>query len=120
MQLRHNDILVVARITNQRARRRCTITREVDGMRIASAADRSAEQEALAIVLVEIRLIAGTSTVDAIQVEGRCAEIDQRVRIALLLEAALRTKRQVVVDELAEIGIQSRDPALFLVRAVVR
>ncbi len=69
---------------------------------------------------VQIGLVVGAPAVDVVEVEARRSEIHQCVRIVLALQAAGGVERQVMVDELSEIRIRGRDPALLGVGAVLR
>ena len=69
----------------------------------------AAEQHPHPVVLVEVGLVVGAASVEAIEVEARRAEVHQRVGIVLLLQAARRVEREVVVDELAEVGEAGAD-----------
>src|SRR5205085_1065341 len=51
---------------------------------------------------------------DVVEVEARRAEVHQPVGIVLLLQAARRVEREVVVDELAEVGVAGVDAAVLL------
>jgi len=83
---------------------------------VAAAVKRIAEQERIAVI-VEVRLVCRPSAIDIIQIECRTAEVYQCVGIVLLLQAARRIKRQIVIDELAEIGIKGWYSAFLVVLA---
>ena len=85
-------------------------------MGVAAAVKRIAEQERIAVI-VEVRLVCRPSAIDIIQIECRTAEVYQCVGIVLLLQAARRIKRQIVIDELAEIGIKGWYSAFLVVLA---
>ncbi len=69
---------------------------------------------------VEIWLVVGASTVDVAEVEPRGSIVDQCIEIVLFLQAARRVEGQVVIDELAEIGVGGRDVAFFGIGTVER
>ena len=60
-------------------------------------------------VLVEVGLVVWTAAVEAVQVEPRRAEVDLGARVEHALGDRRRVERQVVVDELAEIGVAAGD-----------
>ena len=124
LKLRNDRVLVVARIADQRAaaeilfvraaqvRRRC-VARQIARTRIAAGQLFASKKSSIGIV--HIRLIGRAAAIDIVQVEGRRAEIRQRVEIVLLLQTAGRIEGDIVIDELAEIGIQRRNAAFFFV-----
>src|SRR6202011_4832414 len=81
--------------------------------------DRVAEEERVSPI-VEVWLIGWTSPVDVVEIERRTAEVHQCIRIVLLLQTARRIERQIVINELAEVGIKSGYAALLVVLAVLR
>ncbi|MND81693.1 hypothetical protein D3C80_734970 [compost metagenome] len=119
MHLRHQKVLVIALVEDQRMAD--LIARQVVGQRRDRAAIlvrrlRRMSDQHLAddlrlggIALVEIGMDARPVAIERIEVERRCAEIHRRQRIGLLLVERRRVQRDVVVDELAEIGIARRD-----------
>ena len=80
---------------------------------------RFAQQKSPAIG-VEVGLIVRPATIDVVHVEARGAEILQGIGIVLLLEAAGGIEGQIVVNELAEVGVNGGDAAFLVVRAVFR
>ena len=113
VKLRDDHVLVVPRIPDHRALRprRRMAARQVPGVRILRISRQPApEQHPDLIGGVEVRLVLGPPPVDGVKIEARRAKIDQRVRIVLLLEAARGIEREVVVDELAEVGEARADP----------
>src|SRR5262249_34706521 len=72
------------------------------------------------IAVVQVRLITWTASIDTVEIEGGSAVVDERVGIVLLLQTARRVERQVVIDELSQVRVESGYPALFLVLAVLR
>ena len=113
---RDNQVLVVARVTDQRASLR--VAWQVRPGHDDVLGDRVPEQEEepglargadLAHLIVEVRLVGRSATVDAVQVETRRAEVGQRVRVVLPVERRHRVERQVVVDELSEIRVPGRN-----------
>ncbi len=61
------------------------------------------------IARVEMRAAVGTEPVDAVEIDARRAEILDAERILLLVAERGEIERDVVVDELAEIGEAGRD-----------
>jgi len=53
-----------------------------------------------------------------IEIECGRAEIDRSVRVIGLLQAAGRIERNVVIDKLAQVGVEGGNPALFVVGAI--
>ena len=54
--------------------------------------------------------------VDIVEIKRGRSEIDQRIGIVLTLQARRRVKRQIVIDELAEVRVPGRDHVLALIR----
>jgi hypothetical protein len=123
-----DDVLVVARVTDDGARQPFLIHglspatgRLVRRQRLAEGtAGQLLAKEEVQAVEVQIGLIVGPPAVDAVEVEPRGTEVNQRVRVVLALQAARGIESQVVVDELAEVRVGSRDAALLGVRSVLR
>ena len=127
LKLGNDHVLVVARIADDRAGLGCRVgslgraaRHVVRGHRGAqrAASELVAEQE-LPAVGVQVRLVVGAAAVDAVEIEPRCAEVDQRIGIVLALEAAGGVERQIVVDELPEVGVQRGNPALLAIGSVL-
>ena len=74
---------------------------------------RPAETELVADV--HVRLVGGAAAVERIQVEPRRPEVDQRVGVVLLHQARRGIERDVVVDELAQVGVAGGDARILLV-----
>src|SRR5579864_5309682 len=72
-----------------------------------------------AVGAIQVRLIVRAAAVDAIQVKARRPVVDQSVGIVLALEAAGGVEGEIVVDELAEVGIPSADAGVFFVIGLV-
>ncbi len=108
VQLRDDDVFVIARVADQRARaagvrmRFGFVARQISRVLINAfrASQPAAQFEMAHIVFVQIGLIRRAAPVEAVQIEARRAEIYQRVRVALFFQAADRIKRQVMVNEL--------------------
>jgi hypothetical protein len=115
LQLRHDAVLVVAGIADQRA---ALETRQIAGVGHAGTGQGFAEQE-LAAAVVHVGLIARTASVEIVQVERGRTEIDEAVRILLLGQQAHGIEGDVVIDELAEIGVERGNTALLSVGAVL-
>src|SRR5256712_565169 len=77
------------------------------------------DEEVEAVRLVEERLIVGSTAVDRIEVEPRGAEVDQGIRVIVALEFRRRIEREVVVDELSEVGDPRRDVGIVASRVLV-
>ncbi len=120
LQLRDDHVLVVAGVADQRAAR--PIALQIVG----AEADRPAhgqgiaEEEGPPVIGVHVGLIAGSAAIDIVEVEGRGAVVGDRVGILDLLETRRGIEGQVVVDELAEVGVERRHTALLGVRPVLR
>ena len=77
-------------------------------MRVAARKPIPEQKQGEAFVVVEfvqVRLIVGSTPIKIIQIERGRAKVQKRVGIILLLQAAGRIKRDVMIDELAKIGI---------------
>ena len=68
----------------------------------------------LAVGVVHERLIVGARSVDAVEIETRRPEVDERVRIVEAIERRHRVEGDVVIDELPEIGEASRDVRILV------
>jgi hypothetical protein len=128
LELRDDDVLVVARVADDRAlvgvrdrRGRGKIApRQVLRPRIVRRAGQRTSEVEVEALRIEVRLIVGTAAIDVVEIEPRRPVIDQRAEIVLFLQAARRVEGQVVIDELAEVGISRGDAALLRVGAVER
>ena len=76
---------------------------------VSHALDGVPQQQVDPVRLVHIGLVVRPASVQAIQVEPRRPEIRQAIWVVLALKTACRVKRQVVIDELAEIGVTGCD-----------
>src|SRR6478609_6512831 len=65
-------------------------------------------------VVVQVRLIVRAAAVDRVEIEAWRAKIFQRIRVVLLLQRAVRIERQIVIDELTEVGVSSRNRRIFV------
>jgi hypothetical protein len=102
MQLRDDEVLVIARIAEER--RLLVIARQVDAVR--------AEEQLRPIgALVEMRTGARSAAVDAVELQRRRSEVRDRLRIDLTLENGRRIEGDVVIDELPEKRESGRQPA---------
>ena len=124
MQLRNNDVLVIASIANDGRPLR------VEGVRTERALPArcggAAEQIQLAAVvlpeqepagtvpLVEIRLILRTSPVHAVEIEPRRTKVAQVWRNVFFLEAGAGVEGQIVVDQLTEVRLAGGDEIVVL------
>jgi len=115
MQLADNDVFVVARVANERTGRLTRfglVARDAAGVRIVvGAGQRIAKQHVDAVGPIEVGLIGGAAPIEAIEVEARRPEIDECLRIVLLLQTARGVKGQIVIDELAQVCVASADTA---------
>ena len=123
LQLRDNDILVIARIADEGALgpadggfRTWQVAREFimadTRQGIAELQQRQPARHAL--VLVEIRLVVRAAPVDIVEVEARGAEIGQRVGIILFDQRTGGIECEIMVDELAEISVAGRHAHILL------
>ncbi len=119
LELRHDRVFVIAWIADHRPWRTCVVARQIARVGIAAAVNGIAQDEPV-VRVIHVRLVVRSATVDVVQIETGRAEVRERVRIVLLLEAAGGIERQVVVDELAEVRVERRHAALFIVLAVFR
>ena len=115
--LRHDQVLVVAGVRDQRPalrpRRAGADPGQVvsDLLAVRADPDRGAGLEVQAVVLVELRglLVGRARAVQRVEVEARRARLEQLRRCDLLTQADLGDVHgQVVVDELAEVGVARR------------
>ena len=106
MQLRDDRVLVVARVPDQRPPR--VVARQV------AVAQQQLRPGRLRVPVVEVGLHDRPGAVDGVEVEARGAEVDQRVRVRLAVEQRRRVERDVVVDELREVGEPRRDGQVLL------
>ena len=116
LELRHDQVLVVARIADegtalriagQIGSRDCRVlrnrlAREEEQPGLPRAAGRT-------LLIVEIRLVRGSTAVHGIEIESRRTEVGERVRIVLSIEHRHGIERQVVIDELPEVCVAGRD-----------
>src|ERR1700682_1586930 len=130
LKLRNDDVLVISWVADDGAPRvvdvfglrriRRLTPRQVSRIRIAGCAGERPTLNKSIVASVEVRRIVRTLAIDAVKIKTRRAKVDQTVRIVLLLQAACRIERQIVVDELAEIRISRGNAALFGVRCILR
>src|SRR6266568_1815367 len=71
---------------------------ELDAVVRVGAADR-------ALVLIQVRLVLGSATVEIIEVELGSPEVDQRIGVVLARQRRNWIEGNVVVDELTEVGV---------------
>ncbi len=112
LQLRDDDVLVVARVADQRAA--LLVAGQVVAVELAVRRRVAADEQLDATVgrtrpLVHERVVVGPRAVQAVQVEARRAEVDERVRVVVLLQLGHRVERDVVIDELPEVRVARRD-----------
>ena len=105
VKLREDDVLVVAGVPDEGSS--LLVAGQVLGGR--GGVDGAVRDEQLPawrvgpLPVVQERLVHGTGAVDAVEVQARGAEVDERVRVVGLVELRHRVERDVVVDELAEV-----------------
>lgn len=103
MQLRDDQVLVIARIADQR--HRLTVPRHVELVRRAVRRDALDEEfDAAGGLVVEMRTGTRPGAVQIVEPEGRRAEIGDHFRVGLTFQARGRIERHVMVKELAEKG----------------
>src|SRR5256884_8246451 len=108
LELRHDAVLIVARVADERTAGLGMVARQVPRVRVAARKPIPEEKQGEAFVVVEfvqVRLIVGSAPIKIIQIERGPPKVQKRVGIILLLQAAGRIKRDVKIDELAKIGI---------------
>src|SRR5207247_6856301 len=122
LELRDDHVLVVSRIPDHGPRPRvgaAALRRapwHVARIRIGGIPGESAsELEVPAVGLVQVRLIVRSAAVDIVEIELRTAEVNQRIRVVLLHQRAGWIKRQVMIDELAEIRVAGGDALVLFV-----
>jgi hypothetical protein len=74
---------------------------------------RPAESELVAVV--HVGLVGRPAPVQGIEIQPRRPEIDEGVRVVLLHQARRRVERDVVIDELPEIGVAGGNAGVLLV-----
>src|SRR6266576_37541 len=80
--------------------------RQIFGFGIGGCARQLFAQQETPSVLIEIRLVVRPTAINVVQIKAGSPVIDQGVRIVLLLQAAGRIKRQVVINELSEVRVR--------------
>jgi hypothetical protein len=110
VKLRDDDVLVVARIADQRA------PLGVPGQIVAVRPQQ--ELEGL-VTVIKIGLLRGAEAVEAVELQDRRAEVARRARIDLLLQDRGRIEGEVMVDELTEEGV-ARPDAVVVLRGIKR
>jgi hypothetical protein len=72
------------------------------------------------VAFIEIRLVIWPASIDAIKVKRRIAIVCERIWIVLLLKRAVGIERQIMIDELSKVRVQSRNSAFFRVESIFR
>jgi len=103
LQAADDHVLVVARVADQR-----------DPLGVArhvfDAVDVGREEHARRVFLVVLeRLVDRAGSVEAVEVVARCPEVDQRVRVVPHPQSRGCVEGDVVVHELAEVGVRRWD-----------
>lgn len=114
LKLRNDRVLVVPGIADDGA---AFEPRQIMRVRSAGTVQDIAEVEFLSVV--DVRLVRGPAPVDIVHVERRRAEVHEPVRVERFGQRAHRIEGDVVIDELAEIGIERRDAALLAVLPIL-
>ena len=116
VQLRDDEVLVVARVAEQRAA--LLVARQVHRRQRVVAGGAAHEQvdprTARAIPVVEEGLVGGAGPVERVEVQARRAEVDERVGVVVALQLRSGIERDVVVDELPEVRVARRDRLVVL------
>ena len=79
-----------------------------------------AKQELGAVVVVQIGLIVRAAPVHVVEIEGGSAEVGDGVGITVLGKCGHWVEGDVMIDELAEVGVERWNPALFGIETVFR
>ncbi|MEJ7655735.1 MAG: hypothetical protein WKF33_01750 [Thermoleophilaceae bacterium] len=106
MKLTHDAVLVVARISDER--RALAVTRK-----IRPVVDQQGEAVVFLSVVLEW-LVVRAAPIDAVEVEPGGPEVQEPVDIVATLELTRRIERQIVIDELPEIDVASRQTTAVL------
>ena len=106
LQLRDDQVLVVAGIADQRPLVRVSL--QVGPRHLRVGGTWLAEAQLDPARLVQERLVGGAAAVERVEIEPGRAEVGQRVRVVLPHQARDRIEGDVVVDELPEIGVSGR------------
>jgi len=121
LELTHDDILIVSRVPGQSSGGFISLglgvaTRQPTSIRVVwSAGERGAEKHRPAIGSIQVGLVLGSATVDAVQIETRGAVVDESVRIVLPLQATNGIERKIMVDELTQVRVARADRDVLLV-----
>ena len=105
LELADEDVLVVPRVPDQSGL--LDVARQVVVLVLRVASDEELVTPGGRVV--QERVVSRPATVERVQVVPWAAEVRQRVGIVLLGQARLRIERDVVVDELPEVGVAGRD-----------
>jgi len=103
VQLADDDVLVVARIADERD------LLAVSGQVVDAVGVGADEQLALVIPVVLERFVAGPGPVERVEVEAGSPEAGEAVGVVKPVEAGDRVEGDVVIDELAEVGVAGGD-----------
>ena len=122
MRLRHQQVLVVAMIADQREA--LGAARQVVAEIALAGVEILADQELRPVLVaggrvarIEMRAAVGTETVDAVEIDARGAEILDAERVFLLVAERREIERDVVIDHLPEIREAARDVRIVAGRA---
>ena len=77
------------------------------------AAQRLAAAHRVCVRVVQERLVERTGAVQRVEVEAGGAEVAQRGRVVVAIELRRRIERDVVIDELAEVGVPGGEPEVL-------
>jgi len=104
LQLADDDVLVVSRVADQRPT--LAVSRQVA---VAVLVLPEQQLDPARLLVVQERVVVRPGAVDGVEVEARRAEVVQAVRVVLSLQAGDRVEGDVMVDELAEVGVVRLD-----------
>src|SRR6185369_6143117 len=99
VKLRDNRILIVTWIAGESALRVGRVSRQIVFARLVLT-----DEQMDAVVSVEIWIIIRSIRIQRIKIVAGRAEVAQSIRIVVALEFRIRIKRDVMVNELTEIG----------------
>src|ERR1700721_2789078 len=101
LQLRHYAVFIVSRVADESTANRCVIAREVG----CAVIQQIAKQELWSVV-IKIWLIVRPAAIDVIHVKRGCAEVGHCIRVAVLDQRGVWIEGYIVVDKLAEVGVE--------------
>src|SRR5262249_30446425 len=106
VELRNDNVLVIALIADESPARACTVARQVRSLAaLWKIVFIPPKQQMRPVGLIEERLIVGPRTIERIEIKARRAKILQGIGIVEAIERGDRIECDVMVDELAEISV---------------